>query len=132
MLTNIRSETGVEYVTQAMGESENLDNTIMRTMLFDFYGDLLTEKQREYYDLHFNSDLSLQEIAEQSGVSRQAVWDIIRRAEQSLFEIEEKTGLVSRAVRRRKSLEELEKMISLLPEDENKAEILRIIEELND
>ncbi|MBE7018064.1 MAG: winged helix-turn-helix transcriptional regulator [Ruminococcaceae bacterium] len=104
----------------------------MRTMLFDFYGDLLTEKQREYYDLHFNSDLSLQEIAEQSGVSRQAVWDIIRRAEQSLFEIEEKTGLVSRAVRRRKSLEELEKMISLLPEDENKAEILRIIEELND
>ena len=104
----------------------------MRTMLFDFYGDLLTEKQREYYDLHFNSDLSLQEIAEQSGVSRQAVWDIIRRAEQSLFEIEEKTGLVSRAVRRRKSLEELEKMISLLPESESRAEMLRIMEELND
>lgn len=109
-----------------------MDNTIMRTMLFDFYGDLLTEKQREYYDLHFNSDLSLQEIAEQSGVSRQAVWDIIRRAEQSLFEIEEKTGLVSRAVRRRKSLEELEKMISLLPESESRAEMLRIMEELND
>ena len=129
---NIRSETGVEYVTQAMEELKTVDNTIMRTMLFDFYGDLLTEKQREYYDLHFNSDLSLQEIAEQSGVSRQAVWDIIRRAEQSLLEIEEKTGLVSRAVRRRKSLEELEKMISLLPEGENKAEILRIMEELND
>ena len=129
---NIRSETGVEYVTQAMEELKTVDNTIMRTMLFDFYGDLLTEKQREYYDLHFNSDLSLQEIAEQSGVSRQAVWDIIRRAEQSLLEIEEKTGLVSRAVRRRKSLEELEKMISMLPEGENKAEILRIIEELND
>lgn len=109
-----------------------MDNTIMRTMLFDFYGDLLTEKQREYYDLHFNSDLSLQEIAEQSGVSRQAVWDIIRRAEQSLVEIEEKTGLVARAVRRRRSLEELEKMISQLPEGENKAKILRIMEELND
>ncbi len=109
-----------------------MDNTIMRTMLFDFYGDLLTEKQREYYDLHFNSDLSLQEIAEQSGVSRQAVWDIIRRAEQSLLEIEEKTGLVSRAVRRRKSLEELEKMLSLLPEGEDKAKMLSIVEELND
>ena len=109
-----------------------MDNTIMRTMLFDFYGDLLTEKQREYYDLHFNSDLSLQEIAEQSGVSRQAVWDIIRRAEQSLFDIEEKTGLVSRAVRRRKSLEELEKIISALPDGENKAEMLQIMEELND
>ena len=91
-----------------------MDNTILRTMLFDFYGELLTEKQQEYYDLHFNSDLSLQEIAEQSGVSRQAVWDIIRRAEQSLMELEDKTGLVARAVRRRKSLDR--KKISLLRE----------------
>ncbi len=109
-----------------------MDNTIMRTMLFDFYGDLLTEKQREYYDLHFNNDLSLQEIAEQSGVSRQAVWDIIRRAEQSLVEIEEKTGLVGRAVRRRKSLEALEELIASLPDSGERAKMLRIVEELND
>ncbi len=109
-----------------------MDNTIMRTMLFDFYGDLLTEKQREYYDLHFNSDLSLQEIAEQSGVSRQAVWDIIRRAEQSLMEIEDKTGLVGRAVRRRKSLEELEQMISSLPDSDEKAVMLKKVSELDD
>ena len=109
-----------------------MDNTIMRTMLFDFYGDLLTEKQREYYDLHFNSDLSLQEIAEQSGVSRQAVWDIIRRAEQSMNEIEEKTGLVARAVRRRKAVEELEKLIAGLPEGETKTELQKRISELND
>lgn len=109
-----------------------MDNTIMRTMLFDFYGDLLTEKQREYYDLHFNSDLSLQEIAEQSGVSRQAVWDIIRRAEQSLTELEDKTGLVARAVRRRKAVEELEALIARLPESADKAEMLGKIAELND
>ena len=109
-----------------------MDNTILRTMLFDFYGELLTEKQQEYYDLHFNSDLSLQEIAEQSGVSRQAVWDIIRRAEQSLMEFEDKTGLVARAVRRRKSLEELEGLISRLPENSDKAEMLRIMGELKD
>ena len=109
-----------------------MDNTIMRTMLFDFYGDLLTEKQREYYDLHFNSDLSLQEIAEQSGVSRQAVWDIIRRAEQSMGEIEEKTGLVARAVRRRKAVEELSELIASLPEGGSKAEMLKKISELND
>ena len=109
-----------------------MDNTIMRTMLFDFYGDLLTEKQREYYDLHFNADLSLQEIAEQSGVSRQAVWDIIRRAEQSLVEIEDKTGLVARAVRRRKGLEELEEIISRLPEGEDKKTMLKIMSELQD
>ena len=49
------------------------DETVWRTMLFDFYGDLLTDKQREYYDLHYNQDLSLAEIAASSGISRQGV-----------------------------------------------------------
>ena len=84
-----------------------MDETFFRTLLFDFYGDLLTEKQREYYDLHYNQDLSLQEIAEQYGTSRQAVWDIIRRSEQSLREIEGKTGLVARAIKRRRVIDEL-------------------------
>ena len=53
------------------------DETVWRTMLFDFYGDLLTDKQREYYDLHYNQDLSLAEIAASSGISRQGVWDNI-------------------------------------------------------
>ena len=57
------------------------NSRVMRSMLFDFYGELLTDKQREYFDLHYNEDLSLAEIAEQSGISRQGVWDIIRRAE---------------------------------------------------
>ena len=64
------------------------DGRLMRSMLLDFYGELLTERQRECYDLHYNDDLSLAEIAEQSGVSRQCVWDNIRRAEASLQEIE--------------------------------------------
>ena len=57
-----------------------MEEALFRTMLFDSYGELLTEKQRECYDLHYNEDLSLTEIAEQSGISRQAVWDNIRRA----------------------------------------------------
>ena len=72
------------------------DGRLMRSMLLDFYGELLTERQRECYDLHYNDDLSLAEIAEQSGISRQAVWDNIRRAEASLQEIESKTGLIRR------------------------------------
>ena len=72
------------------------DGRLMRSMLLDFYGELLTERQRECYDLHYNDDLSLAEIAEQSGVSRQCVWDNIRRAEASLQEIESKTGLIRR------------------------------------
>jgi hypothetical protein len=65
-------------------------------MLLDFYGELLTDKQRECFDLHYNEDLSLSEIAEQLGVSRQGVWDNIRRAEAAMREIEEKTGLIRR------------------------------------
>ena len=55
------------------------EEAVLRTMLFDFYGELLTEKQREYFDLHYNEDLSLAEIAALTGISRQGVWDIIRR-----------------------------------------------------
>lgn len=72
------------------------DNRLTQTMLLDFYGDLLTDKQRECYELHCNEDLSLSEIAEQCGISRQGVWDNIRRAEASLMQIEEKTGLIGR------------------------------------
>ena len=48
------------------------DETVWRTMLFDFYGDLLTDKQREYYDLHYNQDLSLAEIARECGFRESA------------------------------------------------------------
>ena len=58
-----------------------MDNgRLTRSMLLDFYGELLTDKQRECLDLHYNEDLSLSEIAEQLGISRQGVWDNIRRA----------------------------------------------------
>ena len=69
---------------------------LRQTMLLDFYGDLLTDKQRECYDLHYNEDVSLSEIAEQLSISRQGVWDNIRRAELSLTEYEEKTHLLER------------------------------------
>lgn len=109
-----------------------MDDTFLRTMLFDFYGDLLTDKQREYYDLHYNSDLSLFEIAETSGTSRQAVWDIIRRAEQTLRDIEAKTGLVAKAIKRREELETLSALAERLPDSGEKQEILRRLQELAD
>lgn len=90
------------------GEVRAVDNSaVMRSMLFDFYGELLTDKQREYFDLRYNEDLSLGEIAEQSGISRQGVWDIIRRAETAMTEIEEKTGLIRRFLERNAQIDEL-------------------------
>ena len=90
------------------------DSRLMRSMLLDFYGELLTEKQRECFDLHYNEDLSLAEIAEQLGISRQGVWDNIRRAEASLQEVEEKTGLIGRFAATRQSLDRLEGYVTAL------------------
>ena len=65
-------------------------------MLYDFYGDLLTPRQKEFYDLYYNDDLSLAEIAENYGISRQGVRDVIVRAEGIMSEMEEKTGIIKR------------------------------------
>lgn len=66
------------------------------TLLFDFYGDMLTDKQKEVVDLYYNEDLSLAEIAQHSGITRQGVRDSIKRAESTLLEMEERLGLAAR------------------------------------
>ena len=72
------------------------NQTYRMTMLFDFYGELLTDRQKEFFDLYYNEDLSLAEIAENAGISRQGVRDVIVRAETAMQEIEDKTGLIRR------------------------------------
>jgi len=72
------------------------NQTYRMTMLFDFYGELLTERQKEFFDLYYNEDLSLAEIAENNGISRQGVRDVIVRGEKYMQEIEDKTGLIRR------------------------------------
>ena len=66
------------------------------TMLFDFYGEVLTPRQKEFFDLYYNEDLSLAEIAENYGISRQGVRDVIVRAEAIMTDLEDKTGLMKR------------------------------------
>ncbi len=75
------------------------------TMLFDFYGDMLTDRQKEFYDLYYNEDLSLGEIAENYGITRQGVRDVIVRAEAILTELEDKTGLMKRFQATRRGLQ---------------------------
>ena len=65
-------------------------------LLYDFYGDMLTDRQKEFYDLYYNEDLSLAEIAENYGITRQGVRDVIVRAEAVLTELEDKTGIIRR------------------------------------
>ena len=73
------------------------------TLLFDYYGDLLTDRQRMCFDLRHNQDLSLAEIAEELQVSRQGVFDNLSRAEALLRNMEEKTGCVRRDLACRKA-----------------------------
>ena len=66
------------------------------TLLFDYYGDLLTERQKLCFDMHYNQDLSLGEIAQELSISRQAVYDNLCRTEALLKNMEAKTGCVRR------------------------------------
>ena len=75
------------------------------TLLFDYYGDLLTDRQRMCFDLRFNQDLSLAEIAEELNVSRQGVHDNLCRAEALLRNMEKKTGCVRRDLSYRKAIQ---------------------------
>lgn len=72
------------------------NQTYRMTMLFDFYGEVLTPRQKEFFDLYYNEDLSLAEIAENYGISRQGVRDVIVRAEAIMTDLEDKTGLMKR------------------------------------
>lgn len=84
------------------------NQTFRMTMLFDFYGEILTERQKEFFDLYYNEDLSLAEISENYGISRQGVRDVIVRAESAMTELEEKTGLLKRFMQMRDRISAIE------------------------
>lgn len=77
------------------------------TLLFDYYGELLTQRQQQCFDMRYNQDLSLAEIAEELQVSRQGVHDNLSRAEALLRNMEEKTGCVRRDLNCRKAAERI-------------------------
>ena len=83
-------------------------------LLFDYYGDMLTDRQRMCLDLRYNQDLSLAEIAEELGVSRQGVHDNIIRAEAHLEKMEAKTGCVRRYLQSRDAIQTILSSVALL------------------
>lgn len=102
-------------------------------LLFDFYGEMLTPRQKEFYDLYYNEDLSLTEIGENYDMSRQGVRDAIVRAEATLEELEEKTGIVKRFQEQKRQLEEIESLAQAARDagaDPTVSDYLRRIQEL--
>ncbi|NTW06023.1 MAG: YlxM family DNA-binding protein, partial [Peptococcaceae bacterium] len=81
-----------------------MERTNQINLLYDYYGQLLTERQGKIVELYYWNNLSLQEIALQFGVSRQSVHDILKRSEQSLRYFEDKLGLVHNSAIQREKL----------------------------
>lgn len=93
-----------------MNEQNVLDKTNRINVLFDFYGPLLTEKQRVFMTYYFREDFSLGEIASDFRISRQAVYEHVKRAGRMLEEYEAKLQLVAKHERRIELLRELSEL----------------------
>ena len=86
-------------------DDDRLLKKIWLDRLYDIYGPLLTEKQREVFMLHHERDLSLSEIADSLGMSRQGVHDLFQRSRERLEELEDRIGCLERETRFAKALE---------------------------
>lgn len=99
-------------------------------LLKDFYGKILTEKQLSFLEYYYDDDLTLAEIAENEGITRQGVRDAIKRAEAQLFESEEKLGFVKKFEEIQKGLEKIEEYARLISKYNMECAISRDISDL--
>ena len=102
-------------------------NNVEISILFDLYGEALTVKQRDYLNYYYNDDLSLSEVAEEIGISRQGVRELIKKAEEELRFYEEKLGLAGRF---RNTQRLAEQLIQLLKDADAGEEVRRAAEKL--
>ncbi|HIV85642.1 MAG TPA: DNA-binding protein [Candidatus Monoglobus merdigallinarum] len=94
-----------------MNNNDELDKNVKIALLFDFYRNMLTERQAESVDLYYNEDLSLSEIGAHMGITRQGVRDNIKRAENILYETEERLGLAARFLCIKSDLDRIDSII---------------------
>ena len=97
--------------------------------LLDFYGELLTQKQHDFLVYYYDEDLSLSEIAENEGITRQGVRDAIKRAEAQLLTMEQKLGLAARFEELRRGLDEINECANTIYEQNMRYGLSR---EIND
>ena len=88
-----------------------MDELYTISLLLDFYGQMVTKRQYDILDLHYNSDYSLGEIAQELNISRQGVYDNIKRGKAALFEMEKKLGLVGRFNNQKEKASEILKLL---------------------
>ena len=104
-----------------------MDKKIEISMLWQIYGALLTEKQKEYIDYYYNEDLSLAEIAQNDGITRQGVRDIIKKGEKKLFEYEEKLLFMKKTMNQEKQIENILAQLNKIHEDSSDEKVNNIL-----
>ena len=114
-----------------VGCSLMIEKITQIAMLFDFYGELLTEKQKLILDLFYNEDYSLGEIAKEMGISRQAVHDTVKRSEQALIAYEEKLRLVEKFLQEQERLSRLSAVITEAYETGDTKILVKAMAEIN-
>ena len=113
-----------------------MEKNVKISILNEFYGKLLTQKQSNFIDDYYNNDLSLSEIAENENITRQAVRDSIKKGEKKLFEYEEKLGFMKRTLKQEKRIGKVLLELTKIQKDSSDRQIASVLEnikkELND
>ena len=107
-----------------------MENKVKISILLETYGKLLTEKQYNLLDDYYNSDLSLSEIAENEGITRQAVRDNLKKGENKLFEYEEKLGIMKKTLMQEESIANILSEIAKIGNKSSDKEIASILEDV--
>lgn len=110
-----------------------MDEIIKQALLYDFYGELLTEHQKEIYEQFVLEDLSLGEIAQDRGISRQGVHDTIKRCEKTLEGYEAKLHLIQRFLTVKEKVHQIDRLLDTYKEKDKEiliAEIRQISDEI--
>ncbi len=107
-----------------------MDDILQLTLLYDFYGELLTEKQKQVYEMHYQNDLSLTEIGEELSISRQAVRDQLKRTERILWGYEEKLQLVARFQAQKKAVKRMQRILEQLEEKKHDEAVRKAVADM--
>ena len=128
-------KNGVKYISITktiictwFKRGKNMEKNVQISMLCQIYGKLLTKKQLTILEDHYNQDLSLSEIAENEGITRQAVRDNIMKGEKKLFDFEKKLGIMKKTIKQEKQLASILAEITKIQSDFTDKQIADILE----
>ncbi|MBR3132540.1 MAG: putative DNA-binding protein [Clostridia bacterium] len=107
-----------------------MEEKVKISILCELYGKLLTEKQFEFLDDYYNNDLSLSEIAENNGITRQAVRDNLKKGECKLFEFEEKLGLMEKTILQEEKIAVILSELNKIKDKSSDKQVAKILEHI--